>query len=97
MRTGREEVMPRRYPSRGGAGRASGLEQDERDLALGALLVPGVVAVLVGDDRPHPGALLGARDARVHVPFRLPDDGDLDGGVVTQVEEPGRVDVVAAA
>src|SRR3954452_12980692 len=73
------------------------LEQYQWDFALGALLVAGVVAVLAGDERPHPGTLLRRGDPRPPPLGGLADDPHLYRRVVAQVEEPGRMDVIAAA
>src|SRR5256885_11489090 len=64
------------------------LEDDERDLALGALLVLGVAAVVVDDPRPQAAPLLGSRDAGVD---RLVLAAYLHDGVWVrlQVVEPG--------
>ncbi len=64
------------------------LEDHERDLPLGALLVGGVAAVGLGPHEPQPRALLGVGHAGVHVATAGPD---LDGrvGVGAQVVKPG--------
>src|SRR5438874_11585011 len=76
---------------------ADGFEQHERDLPLGLGLVAGVVAVVGRQLGPDAGPLLGAGDAGVHRLLGLPSQGNLHLRVVAEVEEPGRMGVVAAA
>src|SRR4051812_43325333 len=60
----------------------SGFEQHQRDLAIGALLVTGVVPVLARDERPHPGAFVCTGNPGMHVLLGLSDDLHLDRRVV---------------
>src|SRR5690349_1278298 len=71
------------------------LEQDERDLARGALAVGRPVAVVPGGGRPEALALAGARLARADL---QPPAADLDlgVGVRAQVVQPARMLRVAA-
>src|SRR5438874_12561312 len=71
------------------------LEQDQRDLPVGLLLVAGVVLVLLGDDRPEASTFLGAGDSGPHRLLRPALVGDLDRRVVAQIEEPCRMRRVA--
>ena len=66
------------------------LEDDERNLAIGARLVFPVAAVQIDHPRPQAPALRGRRDSSAHGPSPGPD---LDGRVRigTQVVEPRRV------
>src|SRR3954467_13163347 len=76
--------------------RASGLEQDQRDLTVRALLITGVVSIPASDERPHPGTLLRRGDPRSPLLHRLAHDPHLDRRVVAQIQEPGRMNVVTA-
>ena len=93
-RTGRrcDGCHPGGAPEWRSAGR---FEQHERDLPFGALLISAVVLVVGDDLRPHPGSFLRRGHSGRHRLLRRPFQGHLDVRIVTQVEEPRRMLVVA--
>ena len=58
-------------------GQREWLKEDERNLAIGLLLVARVVSVVAGNASPHLGSLLASRDSCASRVPCLPADHDL--------------------
>ena len=83
-----------RHPRAMNEGSANRLEEHQRDLAGGLVLVAGIVVVVGNDQWPQPLALQRCRDAPTSLVPGLPLQPDLDVRVVPQVEKPcGRADI----